>query len=289
MKKHLEAFHVEVFTKLQKLDQEVEDRSRKDTQTHQMAITQYGVLSNPSFIYKPINNVQLSFQDLLISSIKQIVIHQRPMKYLTDKATRAVHEPLLNAIPYVPFSINPPNVIRFMEHMVEAMKKEILHLTKGNVISLKLDGASCGDRSFLGINIQLRKKDNIHDFRTYTLGCIELFKSSTSQNLKNEVVNTLNKFGIDLKSVLTITTDNGANYAKTSKIINADIDSAENSEDKNEDKKEDEDDFDFSFDLDEIEVEEINDSDFEMREILKELTEEGYGTESVIGKKILFI
>lgn len=57
------------------------------------------------------------------------------------------------------------------------------------------------------------------DFRLYTVGCIELFESSTSSNLADEVMAILTKYGINIDMVYSATTDNGCNYVKAIQLL----------------------------------------------------------------------
>lgn len=72
---------------------------------------------------------------------------------------------------------------------------------------------------FLGVNLQFR--DDNYNFKLYTLGCVELFDSSTSENLKETVLEIIKKNDININKVYSITKDNGANQVKAVKHSNS--------------------------------------------------------------------
>lgn len=153
--------------------------------TESSDITKYGVLKTKTEVVK---NVQLSFKKIVFSQLKQIVKHGRPIKYLQDEGTRELINPLLHALSAqsksnVPWVINSSNMVHFMRDLVNEMKTALAKEAAENFICLKLDGAKYQNRYFLG---QFRKDFNT--FKLYTLGYVELTKSSTAQNLKEEVL-----------------------------------------------------------------------------------------------------
>jgi len=90
----------------------------------------------------------------------------------------------------------------------------------GNLVSLCLDGGAYHGRKFLGIKAQCRNLDRMSEFQSFTLGTVELIHSSTAVYLKKKVADQLKLFDIDLKNVISVTTDGGINYLAVSKVIN---------------------------------------------------------------------
>lgn len=144
-------------------------------------------------------------------------------------------------------------VIETAKHIRDSIKDSVC----GKLISVKLDGAQRHHRHFLGITIQLFTNDEL---KVFTLGCIELEVSSTAENLQKEVLKVLEKYGIEIDQIFTITTDNGANYVKCGTLVDQIIE-------KNQptvvqactsvDVDEEDDDF----ELESVTVEEVSDED----------------------------
>ena len=96
---------------------------------------------------------------------------------------------------------------------------------KNKLISIQLDCCTRLSRSFLGVNLSFLGTNINDENETYiiTLGVIEVTKQHTAVNLKKEIVKLLKTFGVDLKQILTITTDNGLNVLKSTKLIDEDL------------------------------------------------------------------
>ncbi|XP_036347547.1 uncharacterized protein LOC118756918 [Rhagoletis pomonella] len=79
-----------------------------------------------------------------------------------------------------------------------------------------MDVATRQNRHILGINAQY-----IDGYKIiiYTLGMVELRSRHTGENLKQEILNCLDQFKIEIRQIYSSTTDNGANVIKTSKLL----------------------------------------------------------------------
>ncbi|XP_073841362.1 uncharacterized protein [Musca autumnalis] len=97
------------------------------------------------------------------------------------------------------------------------IKTEISNDLKGILFSLKMDVATRLDLSMLGINVQYIKHGKIV---VKTLAIKELRSSHTSEYLKTVILDVLKEFDVDIRNILTITTDNGSNMLKTVRILN---------------------------------------------------------------------
>ncbi|XP_036329024.1 uncharacterized protein LOC118741222 [Rhagoletis pomonella] len=76
------------------------------------------------------------------------------------------------------------------------------------LLSLKIDSLSGLSWNIFGISAQFIKEDEI---KSLTLGIVEL---SPSNNLTGEILKILNKYDIELKQVISITSDNEANMVE---------------------------------------------------------------------------
>lgn len=78
-------------------------------------------------------------------------------------------------------------------------------------MSLLVDIVTKRGRSILGVSIQFMVAGKV---QTRSIGMIELRQSHTGVYLAELIIKRLNELGIDLKQIITITTDNGANVLK---------------------------------------------------------------------------
>ncbi|XP_036339728.1 uncharacterized protein LOC118749045 [Rhagoletis pomonella] len=79
-----------------------------------------------------------------------------------------------------------------------------------------MDVATRQNPYILGINAQY-----IDGYKIiiHTLGMVELRSRHTGENLKQEILNCLDQFKIEIRQIYSSTTDNGANVIKTSKLL----------------------------------------------------------------------
>lgn len=86
----------------------------------------------------------------------------------------------------------------------------------GRLILLKIDSATCRDRSVLGINVQYTAGENIV---LRTLAVRELCERHTASYISSVVQEVLAEYKISLKQVYSITADNGANMQKAVQVL----------------------------------------------------------------------
>lgn len=87
---------------------------------------------------------------------------------------------------------------------------------RGRFWCLKIDGTTKFRRSFLGINAQFVADGRIV---VRTLAVKELFTSHTAVNIRNEVADTLKTYSLPVTTILTSTSDTGANMIKTAELL----------------------------------------------------------------------
>jgi hypothetical protein len=85
------------------------------------------------------------------------------------------------------------------------------------LVNLKIDGVKNHERSFLGVNTQIIKDCKL---RIYNLGSIELTQSHTGAYIKECVIEVLKMYNIDLKQVISVTSDNAKNMVKSVALMN---------------------------------------------------------------------
>ncbi|XP_028175812.1 uncharacterized protein LOC114364029, partial [Ostrinia furnacalis] len=169
---------------------------------------------------------------LLDSCIKLIAVHGRPFELLDDEAFCDIKALIL------PDFKNEGNSKKIKDMILDKsyeIKEKITTELKQKMISVKLDSATCLDRQFIGVNVQYIKKNKIV---SRTLALQEIFDRQTAENLKLIIIDILGDFGIPLRNIYSITTDNGSNYLKVTSLFNEEIrnennDSEEETDDEN--------------------------------------------------------
>ena len=111
------------------------------------------------------------------------------------------------------------------EELRTVIKKEV----QGKLISLKLDGVTNNNRSFLGVNLQLVNDGKI---KLRTLAVKEITVRHTAENLKNMIIEILDKFDITIQQTYSSTTDNAKNIVKSISLLQDEIYNENNSKDK---------------------------------------------------------
>lgn len=113
-------------------------------------------------------------------------------------------------------NFNSKNIVEKISIVSANIKESISKCIKKKMICLKIDIATRMDKSILGINIQYIKDSKI---AINTIGMLQLRKRHKSQFLKDEIMNCLKEYDIDILQIYACTSDNGANVIKTSKLL----------------------------------------------------------------------
>lgn len=113
------------------------------------------------------------------------------------------------------FAVNRTSIRSQISEQAKQIKEIIIGETKGKMICLLLDIASRYNRSVLGISIVYYN----NGLCTRTIGMETLKISQTAKNLFDIVKTKLNDYGITLDQVFAVTTDNGKNLIKMTKMF----------------------------------------------------------------------
>lgn len=111
---------------------------------------------------------------------------------------------------------NLPEVKKQLNGMADSVRDRIKQEVCGRALSMMIDIGTKNNRSIFGISVQYIINGKL---RTRSVGMKELLKSHKADYLADVVQDRLKLFGIDLRQILTITTDNGANVLKMVKNI----------------------------------------------------------------------
>lgn len=175
--------------------------------------------------------------------IQMIIFGALPFAIVYSQGFRYLIKPYAEAFKRagVFFSVNELNVQSEIDDRATQIKKQISNETKGKMICLLIDIASRFNRSILGMNIAYWANGRINH---RTIGMHTLKVSQTGQNLFDIVKDKLKEFGININQVFAVTTDNGSNLLKMSKLIKKELShSDENSLIENDSDTESDDEF----------------------------------------------
>lgn len=128
------------------------------------------------------------------------------------------------------------SIKKHIAHLRDEIQKQISLEVRGRFIAVMADSATKNDRSILGINIQY-----IYDgqLKIRTVAMRNLNVPQTAKNLKNEIVECLQAYGIQKNQIISFTTDNANNMLAMVRLLNGvpndDTDTIDDDDDEDED------------------------------------------------------
>lgn len=144
-----------------------------------------------------------------------IVIHLLPLISMTWEPFRDLTNPFAKAAGFV---MNAVNIITFIAKSANAIRLKVKREIRHRMISLKLDVASRGGKSVLGVNIQYYSKVE-RKIVIRTLGMITLESRHTSSYLELMINALLKLYDIDKRNIYSYTSDNGKNMISLGNLI----------------------------------------------------------------------
>lgn len=153
---------------------------------------------------------------LLLDCIELVGVNGRPFKSLNDSAIHSMNYKLLAELKAAGRDLNlrdnnltevKNELMKISQEIREKISKEV----KNRPISVLVDIVTKRGRSILGVSIQHMIKDVV---KVRSIGMIELEQRHTGKYLADLIIERLQQLGINLKQLITITTDNGSNVLK---------------------------------------------------------------------------
>lgn len=170
----------------------------------------YSVLCNdgPQIEYKR--------KKLLLNCVELVSVNGRPFRCLNDSAIFSMNEDILSELKSAGRELNlkDPHLNEVKEELKQVahkIREKISAEVKDRAISLLVDIVTKRSRAFFGISIQYIIDNTV---KVHSIGAIELEESHTGLYLANIIVERLKELNIQLKQIITISTDNGANVLK---------------------------------------------------------------------------
>lgn len=149
--------------------------------------------------------IEISKQILIDACVELVTVNGRPFTLMEDSGFKKILDPIKRGIlkkTKEDFSLTAESIQKYISKEASALRQQIINEVKNTMVSVKIDGVSRLDRSFLGINIQYVRNGKIV---LRTLALKELASQHTGMNLKNVILDVLSNFQIQCDQIYTIT------------------------------------------------------------------------------------
>lgn len=183
---------------------------------HKEFSRQHGILDEDSVEEESPRKIQkievrMDSKTLTSSLVELVTVNGLPLNILRYPAFQRIVRPIEDGLKPVRH-LDPNSIKPVLRSVSEEIQKIIVSEIDGKLVCVKVDLASRMDRDFICVNIQY-VKNNLIIIRT--LGVIELHVNHTAANLTAEILKILDPYGIDIRRVLTVTSDNANNIVAT--------------------------------------------------------------------------
>lgn len=158
----------------------------------------------------------------LQNCVEIVCVNGRPFASLLDSGFQKIVKNTLDELREAgcPISIAHANLMEVKSHLKETAQEiqyEIKKETQNRPLSLLVDIVTRQGRSICGFSVQYVLNG---EQKTRSIGMVELLHAHTGVYIAEVIVARLKEFGIELKQIITITTDNGSNVLKMVRDIN---------------------------------------------------------------------
>lgn len=175
---------------------------------------------NHSDIYKKLCGADPSLeykrQKLLLDCVEVVNVNGRPFRCLNDSGIMSMNENLLEELKNAGRDFhmknkNLPEIRNLTKIIADKVREKISNEVKNRPISLLVDIVTKRGRSILGMSIQYIVAKQV---MKRSIGMIHIEDRHTGVYLAKIIIKRLEELGIDIKQIISITTDNGANVLK---------------------------------------------------------------------------
>lgn len=162
------------------------------------------------------SSIEYKRKELLLNCVELIGVNGRPYKCLSDSAIHKMNQDVLDELKSAGRSLDlkGPNfdeVKNELKSIAQEIRGKIASEVKNRPISLLVDIVTKREKSILGVSIQYTLNKSV---KVRSIGMIPLEEAHTGKYLANLIIKRLKELDIDLKQVISITTDNGANVLR---------------------------------------------------------------------------
>ncbi|KAH8327947.1 hypothetical protein KR067_001973 [Drosophila pandora] len=177
LKRHLTSKHGEIF---------------KDCDSEEVTETQVVKKRKISF--------ETSEETIINSLVKIVTSDGKAFMFLDSEGFKEIVDPIYNALGMD--GITSRNIMSFVSVKEQAIKDGIRALVKGKLLSLKIDVATRMETAVLGVNLQMIHTNiNKMEIVVKTLGMIQLTHAHTGVYIKEQILEILDEYGIDLNQI----------------------------------------------------------------------------------------
>lgn len=165
---------------------------------------------------RPTEDIQTKRLKMLQNLVEIVTVNGRVFASILDSGFQALIWEKLDELKNAGCGLNLsnenlPEVKQHLSEMAKGVRQKINDEVRGRALALLVDIGTKNHRSILSISIQYIMNGKV---KVRGIGMIELLQSHTGVYLAELICALLIVYGIDLRQILTITTDNGANVLK---------------------------------------------------------------------------
>lgn len=158
----------------------------------------------------------------LQNCVEIVSVNGRPFACLLDSGFHNMVKDKLSEFNKAgcPINLSHANLVEVKDHLqktAEQIRDEIKKETQNRSLSLLVDIVTRQRRSICGFSVQYVLNGEL---KTRSIGMVELLYSHTGKYIANVIISRLKEFCIELRQIVTITTDNGSNVLKMVRDIN---------------------------------------------------------------------
>lgn len=163
-------------------------------------------------------NVKISRENFLMGCLETVVIDGRPFNLMEGKGLRRMIGPVIAEFNrgQTPVSVGREYIQRKAIEAQNIIKNKIKTELSGRLVSLQMDLTTHLGRVIFGMNTQYFADDKVV---VRTLAMKHLMDDMCGVTLAREIDIVLREFGLDVDDIYTVTTDNGSNVIKCTKIL----------------------------------------------------------------------
>lgn len=126
-------------------------------------------------------------------------------------------------------NVSASSMAKFLVHYAQSIRNTISDELEGRLISIKFDIATRKHRSIIGISVQFIRDWKI-EIRYLAMASVP--GSATAELLRDIIDDCLKIYRLDKRNIYSVTTDNGPNVLKTSRVLLEEIDWAIDQDDR---------------------------------------------------------
>lgn len=165
-----------------------------------------------------LNGVRMSIEKMEESAVSLVSDSLRPFKAIDDPGYQVYVQACMEQFPEDERrAISSYTTRQKVETKARQVRADLTNELSNRIISLKVDAATRGTRSFLGINAQYIEEGKII---LRNLANREMHVRHTASNICDVVREVLREYNIPLKNVYSITSDNGTNIILAGQLLN---------------------------------------------------------------------